>query len=73
MKIVNSKLTGLTLKQYRIINHYSVNELANRTYVSPCAVYHWECGLKLPNLQNLVMLSDLYKCNIDDLLIFEYI
>ena len=38
---------------------------------TPQSVYKWMTGKGLPNLDNLVILADLYKCKVDDMLVCD--
>ena len=44
-----------------IQNHFGFN--------TPSIVYKWMTGTNLPCIDNLVILADLYRCKVDDMLI----
>ncbi|CAM3719375.1 helix-turn-helix domain-containing protein [Erysipelothrix urinaevulpis] len=56
------------LKHYRILNEMSQEELANKLFVTRQAVSKWEQGDSYPDLENIILLSDLYDISIDELL-----
>ena len=53
------KEKGLTVKD--IQHHFG--------FSTPQAVYKWMSGQALPCLDNLVILADLYRCKVDDMII----
>lgn len=57
------KKTGMTPKDIQ-------KELGLAVYQS---VYHWIHGRNLPTIDNLVILSRLFGCKIDDLLVVRWI
>lgn len=46
----------------------SQEQLAEKLDVSRQTIYKWETGQSYPEMDRLVMLSDLFKCSIDDLI-----
>ena len=47
---------------------FTQKEVALTLGVSVQAISYWETGCRLPNLETLVKLCDLYKCSADSLL-----
>lgn len=47
---------------------YSQVDAAKLMGVSPAAVCQWETGVKNPTVENLMKMSNLYRCTLDDLL-----
>ncbi|MBO6241927.1 MAG: helix-turn-helix transcriptional regulator [Butyrivibrio sp.] len=67
---VDMQATGDKIKQLRKQNHYRVFDLANALGLeSEQAIYKWQRGQCLPNTDNLVRLSILFGCHIEDILI----
>lgn len=56
------------LKEYRKKNHYSQEQVAEYMNLSRQAISNWETGKAYPDLDNLVMLSELYGITVDELL-----
>ena len=56
------------LKEAREKVGYSQQDVAEKLNVSRQAVSRWENGKTYPDIENLVILSQLYKTSIDDLL-----
>lgn len=59
---------GKTLKYKRKAHGISQLELANQLHVSRQSVSSWENDRSVPSFDNLILLADLYKVTIDDLL-----
>jgi transcriptional regulator with XRE-family HTH domain len=71
---VDMQATGEKIKQLRKQNHYKVFELATALGLeSDQAIYKWQRGQCLPNADNLVRLSILFGCHIDDILVHNMI
>ena len=67
---VDMQATGDRIKQLREENQMRVFDLANALGLeSEQAVYKWQRGQCLPNADNLVRLSILFGCHIEDILI----
>ena len=67
---VDMQATGDRIKQLRKENHMRVFDLANALGLeSEQAIYKWQRGQCLPNADNLVRLSILFRCHIDDILV----
>lgn len=56
------------LLYYREKNHLTQEQLAQVLFVSRQAVSKWERGESLPDIENIIRLSDLYDISIDELL-----
>ena len=67
---VDMQATGDRIKQLRKEKRMKVFDLANALGLeSEQAIYKWQRGQCLPNADNLVRLSILFGCHIDDILI----
>ena len=55
------KKTGITVKELQKIFGFS----------TPQAIYKWQHAATLPSIDNLVVLSAIFKVSIDDILVFE--
>jgi len=56
------------LQQYRKLNKYSQEKLAELLGVSRQAVTKWENGKSAPSTENLIKLTSIYKIALDDLI-----
>lgn len=56
------------LKQLRIQNEYSQEQLAEILNVSRQAITKWQTGKRMPNISNIKMISSLFDVTLDSLL-----
>lgn len=66
-------MTNLTklptsLKTLRKTNHFSQEYIANYLNLSRQAISSWETGKTIPDLQSLILLSQLYNISLDNLI-----
>lgn len=66
---MNNKIIGKYLKEQRVKNNYTQNELSEIIHVTRQAVSNWETGKAIPDSAILIRLSELYKVSIDEILI----
>jgi len=59
---------AIQLKNARISQGFSQNEVATILHVTRQSISKWENGRGYPDLDNLIQLSDIYKMSIDNLL-----
>ncbi len=59
---------AIRLKNAREKSGYSQNEVAESLNISRQAVSKWENGWTCPDIDNLILLSKLYKVSTDELL-----
>lgn len=59
---------GNHLKEKRLAHHLTQEQLAEKIYVSRQTISGWENNKSQPDLENLIMLSELYKTTLDELL-----
>ncbi|WP_040471685.1 helix-turn-helix domain-containing protein [Lentilactobacillus kisonensis] len=55
------------LKSVRVSNGLSQNEVAAALRISRQSVSKWENGRTYPDIDNLILLSDLYETSVDNL------
>lgn len=58
---------GKRLKDYRNLNKMSQEELADRVYVSRQTISSWENDKSYPDIHSLLMLSEIFKVSLDEL------
>lgn len=56
------------LKELRKKNHYSQEYVAEQLNISRQAISNWENEKSAPDLENLMLLADLYNLSLDELL-----
>ena len=68
IKRIDMKATGLEINRRMLAKGITVSELANILYITPTSVYNWLKGERLPKIDNLVTIADIFDCKIDDLI-----
>ncbi len=64
--------TGKNIEKLRKEAGYTVKELQSIFgFGTPQAIYKWQHGAALPTVDNLVLLSAIFKVSIDEILIIE--
>ena len=59
---------GKHIKMYRQEAHLSQDELANRVYVSRQTISNWENDKSYPDVNSLVLLSEIFQISLDKLI-----
>lgn len=59
---------GKQIKKYRLENKLSQEELADRIYVSRQTISNWENDKSYPDINSLVLLSEVFKISLDRLI-----
>ena len=62
---------GDKLKQYRLKEGLSQEQLAEKIGVSRQAITKWETGRGLPDVENMIILAELFKLTLDELVLEE--
>ncbi len=66
--VLDLQATGEKIRQLRINNGFSVKELQQVFgFEYPQAIYAWEQGKNAPSIDNLLILSRLFKVSMEDL------
>lgn len=60
--------TGKRLAKFRRDANYTQMEVAEKLGISFQAVRYWECGKTMPDISNLIRISELYNVSIDAIL-----
>lgn len=68
---VDPKATGERIETLRKENHLSVKTMAEQLGVCDQAVYHWQQGRNLPNLDLLCELAVLFGRQLDDIVAYQ--
>ncbi|MBO5736316.1 MAG: helix-turn-helix transcriptional regulator [Clostridia bacterium] len=63
---------GFYLKTQRELAGVTQSELAKRTGLSQAAISRWEDDLRIPNIENCLILAEFYGITIDELIGREY-
>ena len=59
---------GKQIKMHRQEAHLSQEELANRVYVSRQTISNWENDKNYPDVNSLVLLSEIFQISLDNLI-----
>ncbi|PGC24859.1 transcriptional regulator [Bacillus pseudomycoides] len=59
---------GPQLKKFRESKNFSQEDVARKVGVTRQAVYKWESNKSYPDIDNLILLSELYEVTIDELI-----
>ncbi|OQR53537.1 helix-turn-helix domain-containing protein [Bacillus sp. CDB3] len=59
---------GFQLKQFRELKNFSQEDVARKIGVTKQAVCNWENNKSYPEINNLILLSELYEAKIDELI-----
>ena len=59
---------GTQIKKYRQENELSQEELANRIYVSRQTISNWENDKNYPDVNSLLLLSEVFQISLDELI-----
>ncbi len=68
---IDKEAVGKRLRELRIKFGYSVNDIQNIFDISATAVYKWENGVSLPDIDNLVVLRKLYATPLESILLLD--
>lgn len=67
---INMRATGANIKRLRKERGITVQQIADfMGFTEPVAVYKWQRGDSLPSTDNLLALSKLMKCSMEDILV----
>ncbi len=70
--IVNLSATGENIEKLRKEAGLSVKDLQSIFgFGTPQAIYKWQHGTTLPTVDNLVLLSAIFKVSIDEILVVD--
>lgn len=61
--------TGKRIRILRKLNNLSVTELQDIFgFNNPGAIYKWEQGVNMPSIDNLIILSAVFGCEVNDII-----
>lgn len=74
MLVINVEKTGKRIQANMKRAGFTVEELQKELNLAvPQSIYHWINGRNLPTIDNLLIMSRLFECKIDDLLVVEQV
>lgn len=66
--VVDLEATGAKIKLLRKSNGFSVHDLQDIFgFEYPQAIYAWEQGKNIPSIDNLLVLSNLFACKVEEI------
>ena len=72
LPVIDYQATGSNLRELRRKHHYSVPQLQDIFgFSNPQSIYKWERGVNLPDIENLMTLSILYRVSIESILVTD--
>lgn len=72
MKGIDKQATGSNIKRLmRKTNKTTLDLQVAFNLTSPSTIYLWMQGKYVPNAENLVILSQIFNCTIDEILVLE--
>lgn len=64
--------TGLNIHALRVRNNYKVVDVQDIfDFNTPQAIYKWESGRSLPTIENLLALSRIFGCPIEQIIVLK--
>lgn len=66
---VDLRATGNRIKELRKASGLSVVELSEMTGLTIQSIYHWQYGMKLPSIDNLVILASIFGVTMDEIVV----
>ena len=68
--VIDLSRTGQKIRQLRLTSGLSVKQLQSAFgFSTPQAIYKWQRGDTMPTIDNLIVLSELFRVPIDDILV----
>lgn len=61
------------IKEFRILNNLTQDDVAQACYVTRSTVSNWEAGRRLPDIETVIVLAHLFNVSVNDLLCDEEI
>ena len=68
---IDLEATGRNIRSLRIANGFRVTDISTLLSLDKQAVYKWEYGKCLPQLENLFALSHLYQLKVEDIVVLK--
>ena len=70
--VIDMAATGRNIQRLREESGMSVRELQEKFgFTSPQAIYKWQWGVTLPDMQNMLYLAALWNVSIEEILVLE--
>lgn len=71
-RYVNAVKTGENITRLMRLNKVKVFDIQMAMRMSnTTSIYNWKCGNRVPSIDSLLCLADLFHCNIEDIIVTE--
>ena len=67
--LLKKSVLAKQLNKYRKLNRMSQEKLAEKLHISRQTISRWESEDATPDLNTLIMLSEIFHCSLDDLVL----
>ena len=72
MPVIDMRGTGLKITQLRKASGKSVKDLQDIFgFGTPQAIYKWQQGAAMPTIDNLIVLSVIFRVSLDEIIVLE--
>ena len=71
MPVIDMAATGQNIRAMRIAAGMTIKDIQDACGVSATAVTKWQKGRAVPTIDNMVILADIWKVRIDDIVVTE--
>lgn len=69
---IDMSATGLNIHALRVGKNYKVVDIQDIfDFNTPQAIYKWESGRSLPTIENLIALSRIFGCPIEQIIVLK--
>lgn len=65
---IDMDATGEKIQELISTSDYTIKEIMDATGRTKATVYNWKAGRKLPTIDNIVVLSELFGVGLDDII-----
>ena len=72
MNVVNAEKTGANIRRLIYKNGFTYKDIRKvMGFNTNQAIYKWMRGDSIPTIDNLVILADMFKCRLDDIIVVD--
>lgn len=71
MPVIDMAATGRNIRAMRVAAGMTIKDIQDACGVSATAVTKWQKGHAVPTIDNMVILADIWKVRIDDIVVTE--
>ena len=71
MPVIDMAATGRNIRAMRVAAGMTIKDIQDACSISATAVTKWQKGYAVPTIDNMVILADIWKVRIDDIVVTE--